>query len=612
MTAPGPVAVLIATQNLNAVLRIMQWGVIALIFLFFLRVIRAVWVEMSPATIRKPRSLRRQERREERVAAGQPPAPLRLADGSRKRQLHLKVVQPPEHAGRTYDLDDELTIGRSPGCGVAMPEDIYTLDTARPPLPPRRPTLGRGPRLDQWDVRELRTDHAGGAPGQGRPPPDRFHRLRGLPLTVLRSGSASDVGRVRNVNQDLPLERPNLYAVADGMGGHVGGEVAARVAVETLEQAFERAPTVEGLRQAFSEANAAVWQESQANADLRGMGTTLTAVALVSGPEGKDVLALANVGDSRAYLFSGGDITQVTDDHSLAEERMRQGEMTVAEAAVHPQRHILTRALGVSSQVDADMWELELRSGDRLLLCSDGLTNEVGSDEMADILGEVDDPTEAAQRLVDTANGHGGADNITVVVVDVQVGEEGDGTTSKVTPLETRRGRLRRLPGRHGGGPGGGASPRGGRRARIGPRAQPACARRRRRPPTGHCPMRRRSSPRSAWTRRWPRAPASSSAASQRHWPRPGRAATSSSWARAAAVPVARSTARVPPPPASGWRDKPEGKESRGARRRRMGIPRRITPRVIGFVILVGRRAGGGLLRPQVVRLRQLDRDGAG
>jgi hypothetical protein len=124
VTAPGPVAVLIATQNLNAVLRIMQWGVIALIFLFFLRVIRAVWVEMSPATIRKTRSQRRVDRREERTAAAvaAPAAPR----PSRKRQLHLKVVQPPEQAGRTYDLDDELTIGRSPGCGVAMPDDIYT------------------------------------------------------------------------------------------------------------------------------------------------------------------------------------------------------------------------------------------------------------------------------------------------------------------------------------------------------------------------------------------------------------------------------------------------------------------------------------------------------
>ena len=122
MTAADPVAVLVATQNLNAVLRIMQWGVIVLIFLFFLRVIRAVWVEMSPATIRKTRSERRQERRLERVAARPPDRPRE----SRRRQLYLKVVQPEAQAGRTYDLDDELTIGRSPGCGVSMSEDIYT------------------------------------------------------------------------------------------------------------------------------------------------------------------------------------------------------------------------------------------------------------------------------------------------------------------------------------------------------------------------------------------------------------------------------------------------------------------------------------------------------
>jgi pSer/pThr/pTyr-binding forkhead associated (FHA) protein len=122
VTAPNAAAVLIATQNLNAVLHVMQWGVIALIFLFFLRVIRAVWVEMSPATIRKPRWQRRQDRRDER-AASRPAAPPKQG---RRRQLYLKVVQPPSHAGRSYDLDDELTIGRSPGCGVATPEDIYT------------------------------------------------------------------------------------------------------------------------------------------------------------------------------------------------------------------------------------------------------------------------------------------------------------------------------------------------------------------------------------------------------------------------------------------------------------------------------------------------------
>jgi hypothetical protein len=122
VTAPNAGAVLIATQNLNAVLHVMQWGVIALIFLFFLRVIRAVWVEMSPATIRKPRWQKRQERREERSASKAAAPPKQ----SRRRQLYLKVVQPPSHAGRSYDLDDELTIGRSPGCGVSMPEDIYT------------------------------------------------------------------------------------------------------------------------------------------------------------------------------------------------------------------------------------------------------------------------------------------------------------------------------------------------------------------------------------------------------------------------------------------------------------------------------------------------------
>ena len=392
-------------------------------------------------------------------------------------------------------------------------------------------------------------------------------------MTVLRSGSASDVGRVRTVNQDLPLERPNLFAVADGMGGHVGGEVAARVAVETLDQAFERTQTVDGLREAFSEANAAVWHESQSNSDLRGMGTTLTAVALVNGPEGRDVLALANVGDSRAYVFSGGEMTQVTDDHSLAEERMRHGEITEQEAAVHPQRHILTRALGVSAEVDADMWELELGTGDRVLLCSDGLTNEVGSDEIAGILGEVDDPGEAAQQLVEAANEHGGADNITVVVVDVQVGEEADGAGAKVTPLAL---------------------------------AVPVAA------VTAAVPLVESSAPgRPSEAASGPASAPSELSDATAVVPAVGPDDTLAPGSRllfgdqpatlaetgprsdefflgtTASVPVARSTTRVPPPPANRAADRPEGKESRGARRRRLGIPRRITPRVIGFIILV-------------------------
>ena len=259
-------------------------------------------------------------------------------------------------------------------------------------------------------------------------------------MTVLRSGSATDVGRVRKVNQDLPLEAANLFAVADGMGGHVGGEVAARVAIDALLSTFTREPTTDGLLSAFSEANRSVWQESQDQSELHGMGTTLTAMALVGGAYGRDMIALANVGDSRAYVFSEGRITQVTADHSLAEERMRQGEMTEEEAAVHPQRHILTRALGVSPDVEADMWELKLRAGDRIVLCSDGLSNELSLEELGQVLAAEPDPGDAARRLVEAANAHGGADNITVVVVDVLVGEEGGGAESVVKPIGRRAG----------------------------------------------------------------------------------------------------------------------------------------------------------------------------
>ena len=395
-------------------------------------------------------------------------------------------------------------------------------------------------------------------------------------MTVLRSGSASDVGRVRTVNQDLPLERANLYAVADGMGGHVGGEVAARVAVETLEQAFEREPTVDGLRDAFSEANAAVWHESQANEDLRGMGTTLTAVALVGGTQGRDVLALANVGDSRAYVYAGGEMTQVTDDHSLAEERMRQGEMTEAEAAVHPQRHILTRALGVADHVEADMWELDLHTGDRLVLCSDGLTNEVDSDEMAEILGDVDDPEEAAARLVEAANEHGGADNITVVVIDVQVGEDGDADAARVRPLQVAA-----------------AAGLAATTAAI-----PVVEASPDKPPEGvgadaQAPAEQAFADATAVV---PAVGSDQTLAPGSRLVFGGEPTTLAEtgprsdeffMGSTASVPVARSTTRVPPPPGARATDKPPEKESRGARRRRLGIPRRITPRVIGFVILV-------------------------
>ncbi len=155
------------------------------------------------------------------------------------------------------------------------------------------------------------------------------------------------------------------------------------------------------------------------------MGTTLAAVALVNEDD-HDLLALVNVGDSRVYRFHDGELSQITTDHSLAEEMVKTGELTSAEAAVHPHRHILTRALGVSADVSVDLWRIQPARGDRFLLCSDGLTNELGESEIAEVLASVSDPREAADLLVRAARSHGGSDNITVVVVDVVVGEAED------------------------------------------------------------------------------------------------------------------------------------------------------------------------------------------
>jgi serine/threonine protein phosphatase PrpC len=253
-------------------------------------------------------------------------------------------------------------------------------------------------------------------------------------MTVLRSGSASDVGLVRSTNQDLALETSSLFAVADGMGGHAGGEVASRLAIDALTAAFGRQPTGVGLAEAVTSANSVVWAHSQENADLRGMGTTLTAVALVD-EGGHDVLALVNVGDSRSYRFHDGELTQITQDHSLAEEMVLSGELTPAEAAFHPHRHILTRALGVSPDVDVDVWRIRPIRGERFLLSSDGLTNELGNNQIIEVLSTVADPQAAADLLVRAARTHGGSDNITAVVIDVIVGDEDTGSVPAVAPM---------------------------------------------------------------------------------------------------------------------------------------------------------------------------------
>jgi protein phosphatase len=236
-------------------------------------------------------------------------------------------------------------------------------------------------------------------------------------VTRLAWGSATDTGQIRQANEDALLTVDGLYAVADGMGGHQAGEVASHLALETLQEAFDAAGT-DVLVAAVEQANTALVERAAADPELAGMGTTLCAMALVE-VNGSDAIAVVNVGDSRLYLLSDGELHQITEDHSLVATLQRQGRITAEEAAVHPQRNILTRALGIDGRVLVDSWEVRPVIGDRYLLCSDGLFNEVDESRIASALRRLADPTEAAQELVRLANESAGRDNITCVIVDI-------------------------------------------------------------------------------------------------------------------------------------------------------------------------------------------------
>jgi PPM family protein phosphatase len=230
----------------------------------------------------------------------------------------------------------------------------------------------------------------------------------------LVAAGVTDVGRVRDGNEDDFIDQSNrlgLVAVADGMGGHRAGEVASATALEALRAAVASG---QPLRDAIEGANEAVLEKSVSDHELAGMGTTLTAGML--GSDG--YLVVGHVGDSRAYLVRDGELTQITDDHSLVEEMVRGGELTREQAEVHPRRSIITRALGIDPEVEVDEYPIELRAGDRILFCSDGLTTMVRPDEIESILNREQDPKRAAQLLVDAANAAGGEDNITAVIVE--------------------------------------------------------------------------------------------------------------------------------------------------------------------------------------------------
>lgn len=246
-------------------------------------------------------------------------------------------------------------------------------------------------------------------------------------MAVLRWGSASHEGQLRAQNEDHAHAGEGLFVVADGMGGHLAGEIASEMAVDRLD---ERLPmtsdnTLDDLVEAISEANTEIYQGSIDDPDRAGMGTTITAIAVVSDPHDGEAFAVANVGDSRSYVLRHGRLRQLTIDHSFVQELVAEGAITRDEARTHPRRNIVTRALGIEPYVRVDSWTMPIIRGDRFVLCSDGLVDEITDDAITEILhAHADDPEAAAQALVDAANDAGGRDNITVVIVDVIEGDE--------------------------------------------------------------------------------------------------------------------------------------------------------------------------------------------
>ncbi len=243
---------------------------------------------------------------------------------------------------------------------------------------------------------------------------------------AVRWGAATDVGLVRAGNEDAYVSEPMVFGVADGMGGHQAGEVASDIAARIIRDRLGTGASNVGVVVAsVVEANASIYQAAHASVDHQGMGTTLTALVVMRADESNVArFALVNVGDSRTYLLRNGVLHRATVDHSYVQELVNTGHITEDEARAHPRRNIVTRALGIEPTVRVDTWLVPMVHGDRFILCSDGLVDEVPDDDIAVIALAATDPQVAAEQMVAKANANGGRDNVTVVVVDVLQGVE--------------------------------------------------------------------------------------------------------------------------------------------------------------------------------------------
>jgi len=240
-------------------------------------------------------------------------------------------------------------------------------------------------------------------------------------LRVAEQYAGSDTGRQRRANEDSLLVRSPLFVIADGMGGAQAGEVASSVAVEEFRAGLPDATPPERALEALAQgANARIHELSHAHAEQAGMGTTLTAIYV-----GEQDVAIAHVGDSRAYCLRDGELIRLTDDHSLVDELLRQGRLTPEEAVEHPQRSVITRALGIEGSVEVDTRSFSGHGGDVYLLCSDGLTTMVPESRIVEILQARDSLATAGEELIAAANEAGGRDNITVILIRLEEVELG-------------------------------------------------------------------------------------------------------------------------------------------------------------------------------------------
>ena len=250
-----------------------------------------------------------------------------------------------------------------------------------------------------------------------------------------RSAGVTDTGRRRRGNEDSYVCQPPLFAIADGMGGAQAGEVASRLAAAVLREADGAELSESRIVELIQEANRRVFQRSNEDAATSGMGTTMT-VALVDRAGAK--ITFGHVGDSRAYRVRDGRLEQLTDDHSLVGELVRSGKLSPEEAEMHPQRSVITRALGTEPDVDVDTFTIAAEPGDVFLLCSDGLTDMLADTEIESLIaGGERDPEPTARRLIEAANSSGGEDNITVVVFEI-VEDSAPDRDETVTMLATQ------------------------------------------------------------------------------------------------------------------------------------------------------------------------------